>query len=357
MDEVFKDLKVVELATVLAGPAVGMYFAEHGAQVIKIENKLAGGDVTRSWKLPSENPTQSISAYFSAVNWGKDHYFLNFKDKDDFEQVIKHIQDCDILIVNFKKGDAEKFGLSYEDVKVLNPQLIYGNITGFGSESDRVAYDLIMQAETGFMSMNGTPDSGPVKMPVALIDILAAHQLKEGILTGLIQRLKTGKGVYVSTSLFDAAVSSLCNQATNWLMGNQIPERIGSTHPNIAPYGELFQTKEEELITFAIGSDNQFQKLCQVLSLSHLSNLPEYANNQNRVKNRKALAKTLAPAIEKLNGQDLVNALIKLHVPAGIVKNVKQVFEDERAKSLLLKETQDGIQTVRVATSVFKMRD
>ena len=194
MSAIFKNLKVIELANVLAGPAVGMFFAELGADVIKIENKTTNGDVTRSWKLTTENPNQKGSAYFASVNWNKKSLFLDLKDAFDKTKVLELIKDADIVIANYKKGDAEKLGMDYESLKKTNPKLIYAHISGFGEDSSRIAFDIVLQAETGFMFMNGTSESGPIKMPVALIDILAAHQLKEGVLVALIKRMQTNEG-------------------------------------------------------------------------------------------------------------------------------------------------------------------
>src|ERR1035437_2769189 len=178
----FKDLKVVELAGVLAGPSVGLFFAELGAEVIKIENKKTGGDVTRSWKLPEEDKNSDVSAYFLSVNFLKKHLFLDLNAESDYKKCIAQIKNADIVIVNYKKGDDKKLKLDYATLKKINSKLIYASINGFSDTDERVAYDLILQAESGFMSVNGTPESGPLKMPVALIDIIAAHHLKEAIL-------------------------------------------------------------------------------------------------------------------------------------------------------------------------------
>jgi len=218
----FKDLMVVELASVLAGPDVGMFFAEMGARVIKIENKTTNGDVTRQWRTASEKSNQeNISAYFSSVNWNKEHLFLDLKQANDKKQVTDLLKDASIVIANFKPGDAEKFSLDYHSIKQINPTIIYGEINGFGEADNRVAYDVVLQAETGFMAMNGTASSGPLKMPLAMIDVLAAHQLKEGILVALLNKTQSGKGAYVQVALYDAALSSLKNQATNWLMNGE----------------------------------------------------------------------------------------------------------------------------------------
>ncbi len=269
--------------------------------------------------------------------------------------VVDLIREADIVIANFKKGDGEKFGLDYQSLKKINSKLIYGEISGFGEQSDRVAYDLILQAESGFMSMNGTENSGPIKMPVALIDILAGHQLKEGILVALLERQKTNKGCKVHVSLLDSAISSLANQASNWLMSNHIPKPIGSKHPNIAPYGELFTTSDNRLITLAIGSDSQFQKLVSILNLEYLAENPDFDSNQVRVKNRTQLEELLAEKIVNFKSTDLLQKMHALYIPAALVKTVNEVFEEEAAKKLIREEIIDDVPTKRVTGTVFKI--
>jgi crotonobetainyl-CoA:carnitine CoA-transferase CaiB-like acyl-CoA transferase len=351
----FSDLKIIDLSTVLAGPSVGTFFAELGAEVIKIESPHFP-DVTRSWKLPTEDSISDVSAYFSSVNYRKKFIQLDFSNSSHLEQLMKLFSDADILLTNFKKSSEEKFGLSAEILLKKFPKLIVGKISGFGEESDRIAYDLILQAETGFMSMNGTPDSGPVKMPVALIDVLAAHQLKEGILVALLDRISTNKGKKVSVSLYDAAISSLANQASNYLMEKHVPKRIGSLHPNIAPYGEIFKTKDEVLVTFAIGSDLHFQKLTRLLKLSSIVNDERFSSNQVRVKNRIELANILQNEISKSNAYEILEQCHKNYIPAARIKNLSEVFEDLHAKGLVREETISGKSTKRITSIAFKWK-
>lgn len=350
----FEDLIVVDCSTVLAGPSVGTFFAELGASVTKIENPVIP-DVTRSWKLPSENKDYPVSAYFSSVNYRKQYRKLHFADAAQREQLIGLIRSADIFLSNFKKGDAEKFGLTDAFLLEINPKLIIGKISGFGSESDRVAYDLILQAETGYMSMNGTPESGPVKMPVALIDVLAAHQLKEGILAALLQRTQTGTGKVVSVSLYDAAICSLANQASNYLMQNHIPQRIGSLHPNIAPYGELFQTQDGKSLTFAIGSNRHFQILCDYLELPGLAADPRFAENAERVTNRTVLRELIQEVIANKHSEELLEFMHRHFVPAGLIKNLQEVFKDPGSQRLIRTETIEGIETRRITQLAFQL--
>lgn len=347
-----KDLVVIDASTVLAGPSVGMFFAELGAKVIKIEHPL-NGDVTRTWRLPSESKESTVSAYFSSVNYNKEYRQLDYTKEVDRAAFLVLIEQADILLTNFKFGDAEKFNLTHDVLKTINPKLIHGRISGFGHDSDRVAYDLILQAESGFMSMNGTPESGPVKMPVALIDVLAAHQLKEGILVALLQRLQSGEGKTVDVSLYEAAVSSLVNQATNYLNQGFVAKRVGSLHPNIAPYGELFITQDDKLVTFAIGSNNHFFKLCQFLNCLSLVDDELFAYNQVRVVNRLKLQRILQEKIELIDSEVLMHAMEKEHIPVGIIKPLNEVLDDPAVKDMILEETIDGVLTKRIKSVVF----
>lgn len=355
MDTLFKDLKVVELASVLAGPAVGTFFAELGAKVIKFENKTTKGDVTRSWRSANEDNNKSISAYYASVNYAKEIKLIDFKNKEDFKIVLKQIEEADIVISNFKKGDDIKFGLDYESIKKIKEDIIYGTISGFGETSKKVAYDVVLQAETGMMSINGEKGSKGLKMPIAFIDLFAAHQLKEGILIALLQKYKTNKGAKVSVSLYDAALASLANQASNYLMNNEIPIPIGSLHPNIAPYGETFQTKDKQYVVLAIGSDFQFQEICQVLKIDSISKLNKFKNNQARVINRTELKELLVNEFEKYNYTDLDKKFSEKNIPFGKIKNIGEVLESNTAQNLILEDEIEGLSCKRLKTAVFKI--
>lgn len=353
---IFQDLKVIDLSTVLAGPSVGTFFAELGADVTKVEHPDFP-DVTRSWKLGKESADSSVSAYFSSINYLKKYLKLNLKDKDQHKRLMGIVRNADVVVMNFKKGGQEKLGITDEQLRSVNDKLIIGKISGFGDENDRVAYDLILQAESGFMSMNGTPKSGPIKMPLAFIDVFAAHHLKEGLLIELLQkeRLKEKySGSSISVSLYDAAVSSLTNQASNFLMTGNVPQRIGSLHPNIAPYGELFKTKDDVTITFAIGSNLHFLKLCNYLGLSELANDIRFKTVQQRVENREELKNLIAAPVRKINASEILATLNAQFVPCGEVKDLKAVFSQPEAQKLVREEKIDGINTKRVTSIAFK---
>lgn len=356
MNEFFKELKIVELASVLAGPAVGTFFSELGASVIKIENKLTNGDVTRSWKLASENKDSAMSAYYASVNWNKKSLFLDLTNEKEKKQVYDLIKNADVVISNYKPGDDVKLQMDHETLKKINPTIIYAHLTGFGDNSTRTAYDLVLQAEAGFMHMNGTELSGPLKMPIALIDIMAAHQMKEAILIALINKLKTGEGSKITVSLFDSAIASLANQASSWLMVGDDPKAIGSLHPSIAPYGEIFATKDGKKIVLAVGNNKQFEHLCSILNLSDLLSDVKFAKNRERVVNRTELFEILQRAVKTKTADKLMNEFMLKDVPAGLIKSIKEVFESNNLTSSILTESgNNNIKNSRVKTAIFKI--
>lgn len=344
LKSMLNDLKVLELASVLAGPSVGQFFAELGAEVIKIENLKTGGDVTRTWKGAGEH-TDDRSAYFCSVNWGKKSVALDLSTQEGQAEVQKLAATSDVIIASYKPGDAEKLGVAYDQLKRNHQKLIYGQITGYGSDNDRVGYDAVIQAESGFMDLNGEKDGTPTKMPVALIDVLAGHQLKEGLLLALLKREKTGEGSFVEVSLIQTAVASLTNQATNWLVAGKVPLRQGSAHPNIAPYGESFLTKDGKRILLAVGSDRQFFDLLKVLNIDPVTFEQKFSTNHRRVENREDLGRMLADRIIHLNAGELLLKIHNCKIPAGIIQNIREVFEMKEARELLIKN--DGLTGVK----------
>jgi len=349
----FADLEVFDLSTVLAGPSVASFFAELGAKVTKIEHPIHG-DVTRTWRIPGEK--QEVTSYFSSINFRKEYITKDFTLSSDYSWLLEQLPTVDVLIMNFKSSDYLKFNLTKEKLHAINPRLIIGSISGFGDNSDRVAYDLILQAESGIMAMNGAPDGYPTKMPIAFIDVLAAHQLKEALLLALLKREKTNLGSWVSVSLYDAAVSSLVNQASAFLMNGIIPTRMGSLHPNIAPYGEIFRTKDKKLVTFAVGSDRQFQTLCKVLGCELISSNLDYSTNEDRVKNRVKLMEEMAPYILMYEAKELSDLALEHIIPLGIIKSLDEVFETLEAKALIREETQGITSTKRLTQLAFKWK-
>jgi len=279
---------------------------------------------------------------------------LDLRTAEDQARAHELIRDADVVISNFRQVSAQRLNMDYKTLQTINPRLIFGQITGFGEDDTRPAFDVVLQAEAGFLHMTGEPGGNPAKMPVALIDLLAAHQLKEGILIALLKRERTGKGSYLSVSLFEAAVASLANQATNWLMAGHIPQPMGTQHPNIAPYGDIFATKDDKQVVIAAGTERQFQNLCAVLGLE-----PDerFADNASRVKNRDALIEFLQPAFRQFSRDAVLEKFHARGVPVASIRNMREVFELPLARQMILEETMpDGQLSQRVKTVVFDLQ-
>ena len=338
------DLVVLELASVLAGPSVGQFFAELGATVIKIENPRTNGDVTRRWRAPNVDDAEDHddrSAYFCCCNAGKQSMALDLSTAAGRDLLHNLVREVDVVLASYRPGTARALGADYDTLSTINPALIYGHVTGYGPERARAGYDAVIQAESGFMHMNGPADAPPTKLPVALMDVLAAHQLKEGLLVALLHRERGRDGSYVPISLIQAAVSGLVNQATNWLVAGHSPHRMGSAHPNIAPYGTPYTTADDQSIVLAVGTDRQFAALCEILGRPDLANDPRFATNADRVEHRDALTQILDAQIGRFEAEDFLRALHEHNVPAGKVRDVPAVFDQPTAQAMILNSEND----------------
>ncbi len=331
-----------------------MFFAELGARVVKLEHPR-NGDVTRSWKLPVEDPHSPVSAYFSSVNWGKEHRRANLKETGGREALDELVRGADILLTNHLAEDADKLGLQRERLRGLNPRLIIGHIKGFAEQPQRPAYDVVLQAETGYISMTGTDPEHLSKLPIALVDVLAAHQLKEGLLVAIHQRERTGSGAYVEVSLEEAALSGLINQASNRLMAGAVARPLGTLHPNIAPYGELFTCADGGRIILAVGSDAQFAALCAALGLHALVSDERFRTPVDRVRNRSALAQALSVGFAEGERDPLLSRLIDAGVPAGALRTIDEVLSRAVAQRLVLHSTIEGVETARIQGNAFRI--
>jgi crotonobetainyl-CoA:carnitine CoA-transferase CaiB-like acyl-CoA transferase len=348
----FKDLLVIELASVLAGPSVGLFFAECGARVIKIENAQSKGDVTRTWFNSKEN-TANISAYFASVNQGKELMLLNLDNEADLFALEHLLAKADIVISNFKSSSAKRWNLESKQLRERFPKLIIGQLDAFAEGDPRVAYDIVLQAEAGYLSMNGTPDN-PARLPVAMIDILAGHQLKEGLLLALMNRFKTETGAIVRVNLFETAIGALANQASNFLMSGLIPQAQGTLHPNIAPYGEWFLCNDDKPLVLAIGSDVQFNKLLECLSLNELIGDLRFVSNDVRLKNRNALSEILIPAFKLETRTTWLKRFQEQHIPCGAMLNLEEVFQGS-ASHMVVESTIENTSTKAVKTLNFRI--
>lgn len=323
MQGLLRDLKVMDLSSVLAGPLTGSFLAESGARVMKVE--APGGDVTRTWRSQGES-TERTSAYFCAANTGKEHHVCDLKSREGQAWLHHELADTDVLIQNMKWADLETMSLMPDLLRARFPKLVHVRLVGTEFDSERLAYDVVMQAETGFMSMNGHPDRPPARLPVALMDILASHQMRSAVLGGLYNRERHGMGCYAEVSLLGAGLTALANQGTNALINGTIPQRQGSAHPNIAPYGDVLNCRDGSVV-LAVGSDSQFQALCRVLQCPELTSDSRFKDNPSRVVHREALLKALQERADTWTRDDLRRALHQARVPSGALFHVLEALQ------------------------------
>lgn len=346
-----KGLRVLELANVLAGPATGMFCAELGAEVLKLEHPQ-GGDPTRGWTVPEETPWGGVSAYFAATNWGKKSLTVDLT-KNEGQTIAQGLAaKADVVIAAFKPGDDARLGVDATRLRAANPKLIYAQVSAYGIEDPRPGFDAVIQAEAGFMHLNGDPEGPPTKMPVALMDLLAAHQLKEALLLALLKRERFGEGSHIQIALFDAALASLANQATNHLVAGRNPGRMGSGHPNVVPYGTLYAAQDGKHFVLAIGTDRQFTALARALGLEGLAKNPRFATNGARVQHRDALDEILHRAFGAENSPTLERALAAAKVPFGPVNDLTEAFAHPRAQRTALTGVLANGQPLRAVSSL-----
>tara|TARA_B110000211_G_scaffold167888_1_gene189405 strand:+ start:1627 stop:2841 length:1215 start_codon:yes stop_codon:yes gene_type:complete len=330
MSEALKGIKVIDLSRILAGPWASQMLADMGAEVIKVERPKTGDD-TRHWGPPfikaANNQQPAQAAYYHCANRNKQSIAIDITQVQG-QQVIKDmIAKADVLIENYKVGGLEKYGLSYQQVKLLNPQLIYCSITGFGQQgpyAHKAGYDAMIQGEGGLMSLTGATDGEPMKVGVAVVDVMTGLYSANAILAALLAKTHTGKGQHIDIALLDVQVATLANQGMNYLATGQNPERFGNGHPNIVPY-QTFATQDGSLI-LAVGNDLQFKKFCQAAQCHELASNTLFKTNHQRVENRAALIPILASIIAKHSTDYWVATLEAIAVPCGPVNTLAQVF-------------------------------
>lgn len=323
MDKPLQGLKVVELARILAGPWAGQLLADLGAEVIKVERPGTGDD-TRAWGPPFA--ADGSAAYFHGCNRGKSSVAIDLESAGGQAAVRDLVRDADVLIENFKVGGLAKYALDYDSLRDANPRLIYCSITGFGQDGPyaaRAGYDFVVQGMGGIMDLTGDPAGEPMKTGVAFADIFTGVYASTAILAALRGRETTGKGCHIDMALLDVQVAVLANQAMNYLIGGEVPHRLGNANPNIAPY-QTFAVADGHIV-IAAGNDRQFRRLCTLLGLAEDR---RFAANADRVANRDALIALLSPAIAARRRDELLAALNAAGIPAGPINDVGQVFAD-----------------------------
>ncbi|HEX9814822.1 MAG TPA: CaiB/BaiF CoA-transferase family protein [Myxococcota bacterium] len=344
MSAPLSDVRVLELSRILAGPWAGQTLADLGARVIKVERPGTGDD-TRSWGPPfakraGDNADGSAgdAAYFLCANRGKRSVTLDFTQPEGQKLARALARQSDVVIENFKVGGLEKYGLDYASLRTDNPGLVYCSITGFGQTGpyrERPGYDFLIQGMSGLMSITGEPDSAPggkpVKVGVAVTDVLTGLYAVIAIQGALAHRANTGKGQRIDISLLDVQAAALANQALNYLVSGRAPGRLGNAHPNIVPY-EAFQTSDGYII-LAVGNDSQFARFCEVAGRREFANDARFATNPSRVENRGSLIPLLADLMRARSSADWLGALERAGVPCGPINDIEQLFADPQVKA------------------------
>ena len=333
-------IRVLDLSRILAGPWAGQVLADLGADVIKVERPGAGDD-TRAWGPPflkSEDGERRLDAgYFLCVNRGKRSVALDLSSAEGQETVRAIAARSDIVLENFKVGTLARYGLAYEDMRAVKPDIIYASVTGFGQSGprkDQAAYDFMIQAMGGLMSITGErddlPGGGPQKVGVPIVDIMTGMYTAIGVLGALARRAETGRGEYVDIAMLDVAVSFLANQAMNYLISGRPPKRNGNRHPNIQPQ-DVFACRDGHVV-LAVGNDGQFAKLCEVLGRPDLASDERFATNAARVDHNPELTRIIAEAFATDDMAAWSEKLAAAGVPSGPINPIPTVFEDAQIK-------------------------
>jgi len=341
MSGALSHIRVLDLSRVLAGPWAGQIFGDLGAEVIKVE-RPGSGDDTRHWGPPyikdAEGNDSREAAYFQSANRNKQSLTLDFTQSEGQRLVRELVAQCDVLLENFKVGGLAAYGLDYESLKAINPRLIYCSITGFGQSgpyAKRAGYDFMIQGLGGLMSLTGRPEgeegAGPMKVGVALTDILTGLYATVGVLAALNQREQSGVGQYIDVALLDVQVACLANQAMNYLATGVSPKRLGNAHPNIVPYQD-FPSADGNFI-LAVGNDGQFRKFCEVAGIASLADDPRFVTNRARVAHRAELIPLLRQATVFKTTAQWIELLEKAGVPCGPINDLQQVFADPQVQA------------------------
>jgi formyl-CoA transferase len=317
-------VRVLDLTRVVAGPYCSMFLGDLGAEVVKVEQPGTGDD-TRGWGPPFAG---GESAYYLCINRNKQSLTLDLKSKRAVELLRQLVKVADVILENFRPGTMERLGLGEKELREINPRLIYASLTGFGADgpmSDWPGYDLIVQAWGGLMSITGTPDGEPVKVGVAIIDLVAGLMLGKAITAALFAREKIGVGQRIDTSLLEAEVASLINVGSNYLVGGQVPTRWGNAHPNIVPY-QNFQTADGYLV-IGVASEIIWKRFCEAIGQRDLINDPRFADNSKRVENRSELIALLSETFLQRRNDAWFKLLTDAEVPCAPVQTIDQVFQ------------------------------
>jgi formyl-CoA transferase len=334
-------IRVLDLSRVLAGPWASQNLADLGADVIKIERPGAGDD-TRAWGPPflkDENGNNTTeAAYYLTTNRGKRSVTVDIATPDGQKLVQELVKHCDVLLENFKVGHLKRYGLDYESVKKIRPDIVYCSVTGFGQTgpyAPRPGYDFLVQGMGGLMSITGErddlPGGGPQKVGVALVDLMTGMYSTVAILAALTHRDRTGEGQAIDMALLDVQVAMLANVGSNYLTSGVTPRRWGNDHANIVPY-QSFACADGHIIV-TVGNDQQYQRFCELGQRLDLASDPRFATNPLRVQHRAILVPLLAEMVKSKTRAEWINGLEAVGVPCGPINNLDEVFANEQVQA------------------------
>ncbi len=358
-------IRVLDLSRVLAGPYCTMVLGDLGAEVIKVES--SEGDETRAWGPPFAGEANGESAYYLCINRNKRGIAVDFKTDEGRVIILELAKQSDVLVENFRPGTLSRFSLDFESISVINPNLIYCSITGFGQTGplrDKPGYDFMIQAIGGLMSITGEPESEPMKVGVAVADLFAGQNAVIAILAALQARNQTGKGQHLDISLFDSQIGMLANVASNYLISGNLPKRYGNAHANIVPY-QSFQASDAWFV-IAVGNDKQFEKLCRVIgSTGMLRNKWElvsdtrFVTNASRVENRDELIALLKPIFLEKTANEWLSAFETVGIPCGPINTLDKVFAEPQvaAREMLIEMDHLTIGRLPLVGSPLKFSD
>ena len=334
-------VRVLDLSRVLAGPWAGQNLADLGAEVIKIERPGAGDDSRAfgpPWVKDADGRDTKDSAYFTSANRGKKSLTLNIAHPDGQSLVRDLARKCDVLIENYKYGDLARYGLGYEDLRELNPGLIYCSVTGFGQTGpyrQRPGYDFMIQGMGGMMSVTGEPDDvpggGPQRAGVPIADIITGMYASIAICAALAHRAESGLGQHLDLALLDSQIALLAYQNTNYFATGVPPRRIGNLHPNIVPY-QPFKSSDGEVIV-ACGNDNLFRKFCDAAGCPELAQDPRFVTNGKRVENRAEITRLINAVMRRKTTAEWLELLEGAGVPNGPINDIAQVFREPQVRA------------------------
>ncbi|MCX7302342.1 MAG: CaiB/BaiF CoA-transferase family protein [Rhodobacterales bacterium] len=328
-------ITILDLTRILAGPTCTQLLGDLGADVIKIENPAGGGDDTRAWGPPyvmgSDGEPTDLSAYFMSSNRNKRSVAVDIASAEGQATIRALATKADVVIENFKPGGLAKYGLDHESMLKAQPGLVYCSISGFGQTGPHAAkpgYDLMAQGFGGIMSLTGEPEGMPMKVGVAVADVVCGMYATVGILAALRHRERTGEGQYIDVALVDTQIAWLINEGANYLASGKVPVRRGNGHPNIVPY-QVFAALDGHVIV-AVGNDGQFRRCCEALGVGGLADVPDYATNPARAVNREALLATLTPLFRARPMAEVIAVMEAAGVPVGPVNRIDQALASDQ---------------------------